>query len=152
MARSFDPEHRSREVPLGASKCFETDSRSSSESVRSLGLLSQFVFLISTKAGGVGLNITSANKVVIIDPHWNPSYDLQAQDRAYRIGQKRDVTIKHFIMTNSVEEWILRLQKKKEALASMSMSKRKTKMEDAKERMEELKDLFNPAKREHFKG
>ncbi|KAJ5500181.1 Helicase C-terminal [Penicillium expansum] len=46
----------------------------------------QFVFLISTKAGGVGLNITSANKVVVVDPNWNPSYDLQAQDRAYRIG------------------------------------------------------------------
>lgn len=49
----------------------------------------QFVFLISTKAGGVGINITSANKVVIVDPHWNPAYDLQAQDHAYRIGQTR---------------------------------------------------------------
>ncbi|KAI1081465.1 P-loop containing nucleoside triphosphate hydrolase protein [Whalleya microplaca] len=64
----------------------------------------QFVFLISTKAGGVGLNITSANKVVIMDPHWNPSYDLQAQDRAYRIGQVRDVDVYRLISTGTIEE------------------------------------------------
>ncbi|KAI5860288.1 P-loop containing nucleoside triphosphate hydrolase protein [Durotheca rogersii] len=64
----------------------------------------QFVFLISTKAGGVGLNITSANKVVIMDPHWNPSYDLQAQDRAYRIGQVRDVDVYRFVSTGTIEE------------------------------------------------
>ena len=46
-----------------------------------------FVFLVSTKAGGVGLNITGANNVIVFDPNWNPSHDLQAQDRAYRIGQ-----------------------------------------------------------------
>ncbi|KAI1765125.1 P-loop containing nucleoside triphosphate hydrolase protein [Hypoxylon sp. FL1150] len=64
----------------------------------------QFVFLISTKAGGVGLNITSANKVVIMDPHWNPSYDLQAQDRAYRIGQVRDVEVYRLIAAGTIEE------------------------------------------------
>ncbi|KAI0006555.1 P-loop containing nucleoside triphosphate hydrolase protein [Xylariaceae sp. FL0662B] len=64
----------------------------------------QFVFLISTKAGGIGLNITSANKVVIMDPHWNPSYDLQAQDRAYRIGQVRDVDVYRLISTGTIEE------------------------------------------------
>ncbi|KAH8199499.1 hypothetical protein TruAng_006312 [Truncatella angustata] len=64
----------------------------------------QFVFLISTKAGGVGLNITSANKVVIMDPHWNPSYDLQAQDRAYRIGQVRDVEVYRLISVGTIEE------------------------------------------------
>jgi DNA excision repair protein ERCC-6-like 2 len=64
----------------------------------------QFVFLVSTKAGGVGLNITSANKVVIMDPHWNPSYDLQAQDRAYRIGQTRDVTVFRLISAGTIEE------------------------------------------------
>ncbi|KAK8042235.1 SNF2 superfamily RAD26-like protein [Apiospora rasikravindrae] len=64
----------------------------------------QFVFLISTKAGGVGLNITSANKVVIMDPHWNPAYDLQAQDRAYRIGQVRDVDVYRLISAGTIEE------------------------------------------------
>ena len=48
---------------------------------------------ISTRAGGLGLNLTGANIVVIYDPSWNPSYDLQAQDRAFRIGQKRDVKV-----------------------------------------------------------
>jgi superfamily II DNA/RNA helicase len=66
----------------------------------------QFVFLISTKAGGVGLNITSANKVVVIDPNWNPSYDLQAQDRAYRIGQTRDVEVFRLVSAGTVEECI----------------------------------------------
>merc|ERR1712073_61741 len=53
----------------------------------------RFIFLISTKAGAVGLNLTGANKVVLFDPAFNPAHDLQAQDRAYRIGQTRDVTI-----------------------------------------------------------
>jgi DNA excision repair protein ERCC-6-like 2 len=64
----------------------------------------QFVFLISTRAGGVGLNITSANKVVIFDPNWNPSYDLQAQDRAYRIGQVRDVEVFRLVSAGTIEE------------------------------------------------
>ncbi|KAJ5888381.1 DNA excision repair protein ERCC-6-like 2 [Penicillium taxi] len=64
----------------------------------------QFVFLISTKAGGVGLNIVSANKVVVVDPNWNPSFDLQAQDRAYRIGQLRDVEVFRLISAGTIEE------------------------------------------------
>lgn len=64
----------------------------------------QFVFLISTRAGGVGLNITAANKVVIFDPNWNPSHDLQAQDRAYRIGQRRDVEVFRLVSAGTIEE------------------------------------------------
>jgi len=52
-----------------------------------------FAFLISTKAGGLGLNLTSANVVIIYNPTWNPSDDMQAQDRAYRMGQQRHVTV-----------------------------------------------------------
>ena len=63
-----------------------------------------FLFLISTKAGGVGLNITGANVVIVFDPSWNPSNDLQAQDRAYRIGQRRDVRVYRLITAGSIEE------------------------------------------------
>jgi len=79
----------------------------------------QFVFLISTKAGGVGLNITSANKVVIFDPHWNPSYDLQAQDRAYRIGQTRDVEVFRLISVGTVEEIVYARQIYKQQQANI---------------------------------
>ena len=63
-----------------------------------------FAFLISTKAGGVGLNLTGADRVVIFDPDWNPALDAQAQDRAYRIGQRKDVTVFRLVSTGSVEE------------------------------------------------
>ncbi|KAF4586085.1 SNF2-related protein [Ophiocordyceps camponoti-floridani] len=79
----------------------------------------QFVFLISTKAGGVGLNITAANKVVIMDPHWNPSYDLQAQDRAYRIGQTRDVDVFRLISLGTVEEIVYARQIYKQQQANI---------------------------------
>ncbi|KAK4241412.1 P-loop containing nucleoside triphosphate hydrolase protein [Achaetomium macrosporum] len=80
---------------------------------------SQFVFLISTKAGGVGLNITSANKVVIFDPHWNPSYDLQAQDRAYRIGQVRDVDVFRLVSAGTIEEIVYARQIYKQQQANI---------------------------------
>ncbi|TPX18060.1 uncharacterized protein E0L32_011879 [Thyridium curvatum] len=80
---------------------------------------SQFVFLISTKAGGVGLNITSANKVVIVDPHWNPAYDLQAQDRAYRIGQVRDVDVFRLISAGTIEEIVYARQIYKQQQANI---------------------------------
>ncbi|PFH57039.1 hypothetical protein XA68_15598 [Ophiocordyceps unilateralis] len=79
----------------------------------------QFVFLISTKAGGVGLNITAANKVVIMDPHWNPSYDLQAQDRAYRIGQTRDVEVFRLVSLGTVEEIVYARQVYKQQQANI---------------------------------
>lgn len=79
----------------------------------------QFVFLISTRAGGVGLNITSANKVVIMDPHWNPAYDLQAQDRAYRIGQTRDVEVFRLISLGTVEEVVYARQIYKQQQANI---------------------------------
>jgi superfamily II DNA/RNA helicase len=78
-----------------------------------------FVFLISTKAGGVGLNITAANKVVIVDPNWNPSYDLQAQDRAYRIGQTRDVEVFRLVSAGTIEEIVYARQIYKQQQANI---------------------------------
>ncbi|GAM83469.1 hypothetical protein ANO11243_014570 [Dothideomycetidae sp. 11243] len=80
----------------------------------------QFVFLISTRAGGVGLNITSANKVVVFDPDWNPSHDLQAQDRAYRIGQTRDVEVFRLVSAGGVEEIMYARQIYKQQQASIA--------------------------------
>ncbi|MCS6973004.1 MAG: DEAD/DEAH box helicase [Cyclobacteriaceae bacterium] len=71
------------------------------------------VFLISIKAGGLGLNLTQADYVFILDPWWNPAVEAQAVDRAYRIGQKQKVFTYKFITRNSVEEKILVLQQKK---------------------------------------
>lgn len=65
-----------------------------------------FVFLISTLAGGTGLNLTAANKVVVFDPNWNPAHDLQAMDRAYRFGQTRDVSVYRLLGAGSIEELI----------------------------------------------
>ncbi|KAJ7079572.1 RAD26-like SNF2 family DNA-dependent ATPase [Mycena belliarum] len=64
------------------------------------------VFLISTMAGGTGLNLTGANKVIIFDPNWNPAHDLQAMDRAFRFGQTRDVSVYRLLGAGSVEELI----------------------------------------------
>lgn len=71
------------------------------------------VFLISLKAGGLGLNLTEANYVILLDPWWNPSIEEQAIDRAYRIGQTRDVTVIRMITENTIEQKIVQLQDKK---------------------------------------
>uniref|UniRef100_A0A673XTB6 SWI/SNF related BAF chromatin remodeling complex subunit ATPase 2 n=1 Tax=Salmo trutta TaxID=8032 RepID=A0A673XTB6_SALTR len=72
-----------------------------------------FVFLLSTRAGGLGLNLQAADTVVIFDSDWNPHQDLQAQDRAHRIGQKNEVRVLRLCTVNSVEEKILAAAKYK---------------------------------------
>jgi SNF2 family DNA or RNA helicase len=63
---------------------------------------SKFVFLLSTRAGGLGINLTSADTVIIYDSDWNPQMDLQAMDRAHRIGQKNPVNVYRLITENTV--------------------------------------------------
>jgi SNF2 family DNA or RNA helicase len=75
------------------------------------------VFLISLRAGGVGLNLTSADYVIHMDPWWNPAVEDQASDRAHRIGQTRPVTIYRFITEGTIEERILELHASKRDLA-----------------------------------
>ena len=75
------------------------------------------VFLISLKAGGLGLNLTGANYVIHLDPWWNPAIEQQATDRAYRIGQRQNVTVYHLISQYTIEEKILRLHQTKRNLA-----------------------------------
>ncbi len=74
------------------------------------------IFLISLKAGGVGLNLTGADTVIHFDPWWNPAVEAQATDRAHRIGQKRVVTSYKLITRGTVEEKILNLQARKKSL------------------------------------
>ena len=81
------------------------------------------VFLISTKAGGQGLNLARASRAFLIDPWWNGSAEEQAIDRVHRIGQERDVFVHRFIMRDSIEEKILALQQKKFQLANKALDK-----------------------------
>ena len=75
------------------------------------------LFLISLKAGGLGLNLTGANYVFHLDPWWNPAVEQQATDRAYRIGQQQAVTVYHLVSKNTIEEKIIRLHQTKRDLA-----------------------------------
>lgn len=100
------------------------------------------VFLISMKAGGLGLNLTRASRVFLLDPWWNPSVEDQAIDRVHRLGQKEPVIVQRFIMVGSVEERILRLHEKKRNLARGALGAT-TEQERKKIRLEELEMLFS---------
>ena len=93
------------------------------------------IFLISLKAGGLGLNLTEADSVIIYDPWWNPAVEAQAADRTHRIGQEKAVFVYKLIVENSVEEKILALQEKKKLLAEGIYGKGKT----------DTKSMFNDA-------
>jgi SNF2 family DNA or RNA helicase len=75
------------------------------------------VFVLSLKAGGVGLNLTQADYVIILDPWWNPAVETQAADRAHRIGQERPVTLYRLICKNTIEEKMIALHKRKKDLS-----------------------------------
>lgn len=76
------------------------------------------VFLISLKAGGVGLNLTQADYVIVADPWWNPAAEAQAIDRAHRIGQTQPVTVYRLVSANTIEDKVVALQDTKRALSS----------------------------------
>ncbi|ORZ08775.1 SNF2 family N-terminal domain-domain-containing protein [Lobosporangium transversale] len=100
------------------------------------------VILISLKAGGVGLNLTSAQRVYLMDPHWNPSVESQAIDRIHRLGQTKPVDVVRFIIKGSIEENILELQKRKTELSEMTFAEKLSKQEVMKRRLEDLRYLF----------
>lgn len=83
---------------------------------------SKQVFLISTRAGGLGLNLVSANRVVIFDPNWNPAQDLQAQDRSFRYGQRRHVTVYRLLAAGSIEELVYSRQIYKQQLFNIGVN------------------------------
>ena len=97
------------------------------------------VFLISLKAGGVGLNLTAADYVFILDPWWNPASESQALNRAHRIGQDKNVFVYRFISENSIEEKIQMLQERKSKLADTFIHSNNP-MKDLSRK--QLEDLF----------
>ena len=105
------------------------------------------VILVSIMAGGLGLNLTSANSVYVMEPQFNPAAEAQAIDRVHRLGQKRPVKTVRYIMENSFEEKMLLLQEKKKKLANLSLDGRdKEKVMDrtdaARQRLLDLRSLF----------
>lgn len=81
------------------------------------------IFIISLRAGGVGLNLTSANHVFMMDCWWNAATEQQAIDRIHRLGQERDVFVKHFIVARTVERRVLAIQARKTAMVSSALGK-----------------------------
>merc|ERR1719449_344573 len=76
------------------------------------------VLLLSLKAGGVGLNLTAANHLLLLDPAWNPASEWQCFDRTHRLGQKKEVKIYKYITKDSIEEQMVEIQEKKKDLIS----------------------------------
>jgi SNF2 family DNA or RNA helicase len=117
----------------------ETDDRA--------GLVAQFqqgevpLFLISLKAGGVGLNLTAADTVILYDPWWNPAVEQQAIDRAYRIGQDKPVFVYKLLASGTVEDKMIELQARKAGLADLLL---KGVASDAALNAEDFDDLFKP--------
>jgi len=101
------------------------------------------VFLISLKAGGVGLNLTEADTVIHYDPWWNPAAENQATDRVHRIGQDKPVFVYKLVVENSVEEKIIAMQEKKKALADAVYDQNSEKKE-AMLTADDMQALFAP--------
>ncbi|KAJ1430025.1 P-loop containing nucleoside triphosphate hydrolase [Sesbania bispinosa] len=81
-----------------------------------------FVFLLSTRAGGLGINLTAADTVIFYESDWNPTLDLQAMDRAHRLGQTKDVTVYRLICKETVEEKILHRASQKSTVQNLVMT------------------------------
>jgi len=105
------------------------------------------VILVSIMAGGLGLNLTTANSVYVMEPQFNPAAEAQAIDRVHRLGQKREVRTVRYIMNHSFENKMLLLQEKKTKLANLSMDGREKdkvmdRTEAARQRLMDLRSLF----------
>ena len=90
----------------------------------------KFIFLLSTRAGGCGINLHAANTVILYDSDWNPQVDLQAIDRAHRIGQTRDVVVYRFVTEGSVEEKIIERATKRLKMENLIMQKGRFNVKD----------------------
>ncbi|CAD2103405.1 chromatin remodeling protein, putative [Plasmodium vinckei] len=102
-----------------------------------------FIFLLSTRAGGIGINLTTADIVILFDSDYNPQMDIQAMDRAHRIGQKKRVIVYRFVTQNSVEEKIVERAAKKLKLDSLIIQKGKLNLNNKENNKQELHDILN---------
>ncbi|KAG5847356.1 hypothetical protein ANANG_G00125170 [Anguilla anguilla] len=99
------------------------------------------IMLLSLKAGGVGLNLTAASRVFLMDPAWNPAAEDQCVDRCHRLGQKKDVVITKFIVKDSVEENMVKIQRRKKELVEKAFGGKNA--QDRKQsRIEEIRALM----------
>lgn len=103
----------------------------------------QYVFLLSSKAGGCGLNLVGGNRLILFDMSWNPAEDKQAAARVWRDGQKRRVYVYKFMMTGTIEEKIFQRQLSKEGLQSVVDSENGSASTSNAMSMDELRDLFS---------
>merc|ERR1719387_2890227 len=100
-----------------------------------------FAFIISTRAGGLGINLTAADTVVFYESDWNPTMDLQAMDRAHRLGQTKKVTVYRLICKDTIEEKILKRATQKEKVSKIVYNNKSSKDEEANDLFKE--DVVN---------
>ncbi|XP_069831488.1 helicase-like transcription factor [Dendropsophus ebraccatus] len=114
------------------------------QSFQSSDVDSPTIMLLSLKAGGVGLNLTAASRVFLMDPAWNPAAEEQCFDRCYRLGQTKEVIITKFVVKNSVEENMLNIQNKKRELAAGAFGTNKQSASEIKQaRINEIRTLVD---------
>ena len=97
--------------------------------------------MLSTRAGGLGINLTAADTVVFFESDWNPTVDQQAMDRAHRLGQTRTVHVYRLICRNTVEEYIAKTAKEKEQVTDLVLKGSKKKEEESIERVKSFDEI-----------
>ncbi|KAG0340855.1 hypothetical protein BG004_006257 [Podila humilis] len=113
---------------------------------------SKFIFLLTTRAGGLGINLVTADIVILYDSDWNPQVDLQAQDRAHRIGQKKQVYVFRFVTENGIEEKVLERAAQKLRLDQLVIQQGRMSQQQKAANKDELLTMIQHGAAEVFKG
>eukprot|EP00935_MAST-01C_sp_MAST-1C-sp1_P001291 g1291.t1 len=103
---------------------------------------SKFIFMLSTRAGGLGINLYTADIVILFDSDWNPQSDLQAQDRAHRIGQKKTVKVYRFVTDNTIEQKVIERAQQKLKLDAMVVQQGRLQEKSAKVSKDEMLEMI----------
>ncbi|KAG0198407.1 hypothetical protein BGX33_012360, partial [Mortierella sp. NVP41] len=113
---------------------------------------SKFIFLLTTRAGGLGINLVTADIVILYDSDWNPQVDLQAQDRAHRIGQKKQVYVFRFVTENGIEEKVLERAAQKLRLDQLVIQQGRMQHQQKAANKDELLTMIQHGAADVFKG